>query len=534
MPIARFQMPDGRVARFEVPEGTTPEQAQSLISGFVQQQAQSAPPAEDMGRAEALLVSAGRGTDQLVKGAQQLYFGLKSKFEPQTLSSLVSGEKPSQTALRKLAEQQAEETRLYQPLKDKYPVVTSIGEAAPMMAVPLGGGGALATIGKSAVAGAIPGLVGYGSMEERLKRGGVGAAGGAAGGAAAVGLSKLLKPAGVGAVGASDDALQAAQRVGFTPSPGNVSQNPAMLNFENYLARNPGSSGRMQAFNEANQTALNRAAAKSMGENADTLSEGVVSAAKDRIGSEFNRLGKATTADLSQPKFMQALIDVDTANLARGPYANKAVTQEVERALELAAQGKLSGVAYKEIRTEIASQANKAFKNGDSTLGQSLKTIRDSLDDAAKAGLSKADQKAWDVARQQWQAWKTLTKGNVAEAGNVSAAKVASEVRRMGPGLRTGAARGELADIARVGEAFKSVTNPNSGNLMQQMVYGNPITGLPMVAANKLASAAYMNPMGQRYFGSGLLNVGPTGLRELSRASGLLGVPATQTWLGVE
>lgn len=28
MPIARFQMPDGRVARFEVPEGTTPEQAQ--------------------------------------------------------------------------------------------------------------------------------------------------------------------------------------------------------------------------------------------------------------------------------------------------------------------------------------------------------------------------------------------------------------------------------------------------------------------------------------------------------------------------
>lgn len=31
MPVARFQLPDGRVARFEVPEGTTPEQAQSLI-----------------------------------------------------------------------------------------------------------------------------------------------------------------------------------------------------------------------------------------------------------------------------------------------------------------------------------------------------------------------------------------------------------------------------------------------------------------------------------------------------------------------
>jgi hypothetical protein len=31
MPIARFEMPDGRIGRFEVPEGTTPEQAKILI-----------------------------------------------------------------------------------------------------------------------------------------------------------------------------------------------------------------------------------------------------------------------------------------------------------------------------------------------------------------------------------------------------------------------------------------------------------------------------------------------------------------------
>jgi len=32
MPIARFEMSDGKIGRFEVPEGTTPEQAQSLIA----------------------------------------------------------------------------------------------------------------------------------------------------------------------------------------------------------------------------------------------------------------------------------------------------------------------------------------------------------------------------------------------------------------------------------------------------------------------------------------------------------------------
>lgn len=35
MPIARFQMPDGRVARFEVPEGYSPEQAQNEFEAFV-------------------------------------------------------------------------------------------------------------------------------------------------------------------------------------------------------------------------------------------------------------------------------------------------------------------------------------------------------------------------------------------------------------------------------------------------------------------------------------------------------------------
>lgn len=42
MPIARFQLPDGRIAKFEVPEGTTPEQAMAEIEKHLA----SAPPVE--------------------------------------------------------------------------------------------------------------------------------------------------------------------------------------------------------------------------------------------------------------------------------------------------------------------------------------------------------------------------------------------------------------------------------------------------------------------------------------------------------
>lgn len=35
MPVARFQMPDGRIGRFEVPDGTSPEDAQTMIEAHV-------------------------------------------------------------------------------------------------------------------------------------------------------------------------------------------------------------------------------------------------------------------------------------------------------------------------------------------------------------------------------------------------------------------------------------------------------------------------------------------------------------------
>lgn len=71
MPVARFQMDDGRIARFEVPDGTTPEQAQSMMQEhFLPPQEQPKP--EGHGRFASTMAGVGQGVGTVAMGAQEL------------------------------------------------------------------------------------------------------------------------------------------------------------------------------------------------------------------------------------------------------------------------------------------------------------------------------------------------------------------------------------------------------------------------------------------------------------------------------
>lgn len=510
----RIEVPGMGVVEF--PDGMSEADITKAIRASMPQ-TQPASPATEAGPMDAFMIGAGRTADKMIQGVRQVY-------------NKATGD---EATLAKMAADEAEKDRLYKPLQDARPVATALGQALPALAIPAGGATAGAFIGRSALAGAAPGLLSYGSGEDRLKAGALGAAGGAIGGAGGLAATRLLQPAGAAGAGLSDDALMAADRLGVKLTAGQRTQNPAMVNFENYLAKSPGSSGAMQRQAEAAQKALNSGAARAMGQKGDDLSEGLFSAAKQGIGSEFQRLQSITAPNVGDD-FLNALAKIDADNAARGSFRSKSIDGLVEKGIDLAAQGKLTGKAYKEIRTVLTNDADAAFKAGDATLGQALKTIRGSLDDAAKASLPEAEQKAWDTTRAQWAAYKTLTKSNVAEGGNVSAARVAASLRRGGDQFRTGALTGDLADIGRLGEAVKGSANPNSGQLAQQMLYGNPLTGIPMMAGNKAAQSVYTSPLFQRYLSGGLLNVGATGRQLIGNAGIVPGLPATAGLLGAQ
>lgn len=500
----------------EFPDGMDDAAIVKAIKGLSPTQETASP--EPVGALKAGVLAAGRSTDKILDGLTQMYLGARG--ESSALKALEAGDQ--------------EKTAGFKSVMDEHPIATGIGGALPMAVVPIGGAvGATGALARSAFAGALPEALSYGAIGDRAKRAAVGGAGGAVGGALGLGVSKLLKPSGAGVAGLSDDAINAAERLGYKLTAGQKAQNPAMQNFENYLARSPGSSGAMLNRANANQTALNSAAARAMGQKGGDLSEGTFAVAKQAIGDEFARLQAITNPKL-ETDFFGALAKVDASNSARGAFKSKSIDSLIDKGLDLAAKNNLSGTAYKEIRTQISNDAQAAFKSGDATLGQAMKTIRNALDEAAKKSLSETDQKAWDLTRQQWAAYKALTKSNVSEGGNVSAARLAGVLRQQGDGLRTGAMKGPLSDVARLGESVKSVSNPNSGQLVNQMLYGNPLTGLPIMAGNKAAEIAYMNPIMQKYMGGGLLDIGKTGQLILGKSAGPLGAPAVQQLLGAQ
>jgi hypothetical protein len=509
----RIEVPGMGIVEF--PDGMTDAQIASAIKANMPKPAEPSGAetlAKQTGFGEAMMVGAGRKTDAILNGITQLYLGAKGDTK----------------ALGGLAQNVAEGESLYRPLAKERPFATGLGESLPAMAVP----GAGASLLGAMVAGAAPELLSYGSAQERASKGAVGAAGGAIGYGIGGLLNTLIKPAGAGTK-VNQGAIDAAERIGFKPMAGQATQNPALLNIENYLARNPGSSGTMRAINQGNQEAINSAAMSSIGQVSKDASPAVLKAAENTLGAEFQRLQSVTAPRLGTD-FVDALQKIELANAAKGSFRNPQIDKLIDKGLDLAAQGNLSGQAYKEIRSELSAQANSAFKaEGGATLGQALKTVRSALDDAAEKSLSAADQQAWATARSQWGNWKTLTKGLVAEGGDVSAARVAQQLRSQGPSFRTGS-QGPLADVGRIGEGIKGALNPNSGNLPNMMMYGNPITGVPLATGNFIAGKAYTNPLVQAYLRSGLLDIGKNG-ELIVRATGVpLGIEASKQLLGVE
>jgi hypothetical protein len=169
--MARYKVqgPDGAVHVFEGPENATPEEVTAFAAQVFSQQKPepSQPQREDPGFLKTLGIGAGHTVDEIMDGLTQWWLASR-------------GEK---SALEGLKQNNADKNETYKPLQESRPIATAIGEALPAMVVPAKGTATLAgTVGKLALAGAVPGALQYGTAGERGKRAAIGGVGAVVGG----------------------------------------------------------------------------------------------------------------------------------------------------------------------------------------------------------------------------------------------------------------------------------------------------------------------------------------------------------------
>lgn len=423
--------------------------------------------------------------------------------------------------------------RLDKPLMStKAGMAGYVGAGLPVAALTTAIPGANTYTGSALVGAGMNALAPVATGESRLENAGIGALGGIAGQGIANGIGRAIRPVQAELPPTLSGLAKTAEAQGI---PLNIAQKTGSkpLQIINSVLDNlPFTADRQAADKLAQRSAFNRAVLRQAGESSDVATPEVLGAAKSRIGGAFEDLSKRNTVALGDD-FVNALAKIESGS---NVFTKPAVRDTVDKALELAAQGNISGQTYQKVRSTLGKQAKDAFNSGNSEVGQALKTVQKALDDAATASVAPADKAAWSEARKQYAALKAIEKAAAptsadAVAGNISPAKLASAIGDKNA-MIYGVGDQTLPDLARIGQAFIKDQIPNSGTAQRQFyqqLMTNPFAAIPgvMGGASVPLQAFMRSKAGQSYLSQGLLGDGPivNAIGNRARAAMSAGVP---------
>ncbi len=169
MPVARYELPDGRIARMEVPEGTTPQQAQSMAADYFANNTPEAPPQDEkslLSRANDAVTQSGpfKVASEFARGVDQGAVKLVDLFTTDIVNALldVSG---SDNRLQGLEGYLNQTINLDQPSMEEGFAQKAINQAGQFVAPGVAGGAAMRQLPK-----AIPAIAGQGTTAQNVLR----------------------------------------------------------------------------------------------------------------------------------------------------------------------------------------------------------------------------------------------------------------------------------------------------------------------------------------------------------------------------
>lgn len=286
---------------------------------------------------------------------------------------------------------------------------------------------------------------------------------------------------------------QAGAGLGMRLTPGKASGSAALQKLEAGLESSPLTSSGFDAIKEANQKALNKAAAKAIGETADELSTPILSRAEQRIGSVFQSVADKTKVQLDPVALGSRLKtiadDADGMLMGNADLASNGLWKRLDSFVND------QGGATREQLRALSSNLGKAAKqnmtspNGDRALGDALFSAQEVVEDAIVGTLSGAEKAAYQEARGQYKNLMNLTtRTNVVNpsSGNVSGRNLANSL--MGKdkgGFTMGKNTSDMYNAARFVQAFPDIVG-NSGTATRSAGAADYVTGLPGALLTRL------------------------------------------------
>lgn len=369
--------------------------------------------------------------------------GLRQMFVASPLQE-DQGREQLQTQLA--AEQQSADAEMA-PVRKEHPIASGLGYGAPYALMPQR---------------ALPAMLG-GALWEGLKYGTPGdRAGAAAGGAFNSLIGNVLGNMGKFAIQpapknpATLGFQGAAERLGAPLTAGQRSLDPRTLQFEDYLRQTPFGSIPLQKVGNEQAVAVNRAAAKSIGEQADNLTSDVLEVAKRRISGYYDEV-TARTELLPHKEIAQELRDF-RAGIATDvdPAIQKVMENQIAKYTDmlLANGGRLPGTVFQSLQSQL-----KELRDLGGEKGLYASKLLDIFRRGMERNISTEDKALWDLANKQYRNYKRITDKAFAVnsvSGQVNPKAVARQLESEGDLFKRGQLSGPLADVGYFGRGIPS------------------------------------------------------------------------------
>lgn len=291
--------------------------------------------------------------------------------------------------------------------------------------------------------------------------------------------------------------LDRGKAMGFRTTPGQETGSRSLQQMEARLESNPMTSGAFNTVKSTNQKVLNRATAQAIGVDAAELSNPVLAQAQRQISVVYNKAASPSLQNLDQMYVLNGidLIENSVEGLIKEPLKNNTLVKQL---LNFANTGQATGNQLTSLTSKLGKLAKKESTSptGDRDLGQALFQVKEIVDDQLMAGMSAADQAAFQAARANYRNLMTIrTSSGVVNpsSGNVSGLNLASALTRKDPrGFMEGTNTTPMYEAARFAQAFRPIVG-DSGTATRMMEI-TPLNMLLSMPTNIAASAYTSTP----------------------------------------